>query len=182
MHFHILSYSLFCIFHHNNVSANRQKITLIWKFFWIFFFLLISIIDKNWQNLTQSYKIGKNLPKTMLFRNIVLIFSLEKPSQLENRVVKEPCKRSTACTYIYKKFLDTLCHAHSGARKGNFFVSLLAWKGYERRSKRKKIPFVSCSKRTFDISIFLPRHQLQTLTFLVTIFLKRDQFLFDSNK
>ena len=33
----------------------------------------------------------------MLFRNIVLIFNLEKPCYLENCVVREPCKQRTAC-------------------------------------------------------------------------------------
>ena len=33
----------------------------------------------------------------MLFRNIALIFSLEKPCYLENRVVREPCKWRSAC-------------------------------------------------------------------------------------
>ena len=36
----------------------------------------------------------------MLFRNIALIFSLERPCYLENRVVREPCKRRSACTLI----------------------------------------------------------------------------------
>ena len=38
----------------------------------------------------------KNLPKTVLFRGIVLIFSLEKLCFLENRVVRELCKQRTA--------------------------------------------------------------------------------------
>ena len=34
----------------------------------------------------------------MLFRNIALIVSLEKPCYLEYRVVREPCKQRSACT------------------------------------------------------------------------------------
>ena len=48
-------------------------------------------IDKNSQNFIKIW------PKTVLFRNIALIFSLEKPCYLENRVVREPCKRRSAC-------------------------------------------------------------------------------------
>ena len=35
--------------------------------------------------------------KTVLFRSIALIFSFVKPCYLENCVVREPCKRRTAC-------------------------------------------------------------------------------------
>ena len=49
----------------------------------------------------KSYKKSQNLlkvlPKTVLCRNIALIFSLEKLCYLENRVVREPCKRRSAC-------------------------------------------------------------------------------------
>ena len=48
-------------------------------------------IDKKSQNFIKIW------PKTLLFRNIALIFSLEKPCYLENRVVREPCKQRTAC-------------------------------------------------------------------------------------
>ena len=41
-------------------------------------------IHKNLQKKTQN--LLKVLPKTVLFRNIALIFSLEKPCYLENRV------------------------------------------------------------------------------------------------
>ena len=34
----------------------------------------------------------------MLFRNIALISSLEKLCYLKNRVVREPCKRRSACS------------------------------------------------------------------------------------
>jgi hypothetical protein len=37
----------------------------------------------------------------MLFRNIALIFSLEKLCYLENRVVREPCKRRSACIIVW---------------------------------------------------------------------------------
>jgi len=51
--------------------------------------------------LTKIYKKSQNLlkvlPKTVLFRNIALIFNLEKPCYLENRVVREPCKQRSAC-------------------------------------------------------------------------------------
>ena len=46
----------------------------------------------------KSQNLLKVLPKTVLFRNIALIFSSEKPCYLENRVVREPCKRRSACT------------------------------------------------------------------------------------
>jgi hypothetical protein len=36
----------------------------------------------------------------VLFRNIALIFSLENPCYLENRVVREPGKQRTACTTL----------------------------------------------------------------------------------
>ena len=40
----------------------------------------------------------------MLFRIIALIFSLEKPCYLENHVVREPCKRRSACICIFFPF------------------------------------------------------------------------------
>jgi hypothetical protein len=49
-----------------------------------------------------------------LFRNIVLIFSLEKPCYLENRVVREPCKVRTA--YI-RKFAKIKDHVRTIATK-----------------------------------------------------------------
>ena len=52
-------------------------------------------IHKKLQKKSQN--LLKVLPKTVLFRNIALIFSLEKPCYLENRVVREPCKRRSAC-------------------------------------------------------------------------------------
>ena len=52
---------------------------------------------ENSQKVTKkSQNLLKVLPKTVLFRNIALIFSLEKPCYLENRVVREPCKRRSA--------------------------------------------------------------------------------------
>ena len=59
-------------------------------------------IEKNWQKLTKIDKNSQNFikiwPKIVLFRNIALIFSLEKPCYLENCVVREPCKRRSAVT------------------------------------------------------------------------------------
>ena len=52
-------------------------------------------IHKKLQKKSQN--LLKVLPKTVLFRNIALIFSFEKPCYLENRVVREPCKQRTAC-------------------------------------------------------------------------------------
>ena len=45
----------------------------------------------------KSQNLLKVLQKTVLFKNIALIFNLEKPCYLENRVVREPCKRRSAC-------------------------------------------------------------------------------------
>ena len=39
--------------------------------------------------------------KTVLFRNIAQIFSIEKPCYLENYVVKKPCKRRTTCSFFF---------------------------------------------------------------------------------
>ena len=56
------------------------------------------LLYESSQNVTKkSQNLLKVLPKTVLFRNIALIFSLEKPCYLENRVVREPCKRRSAC-------------------------------------------------------------------------------------
>ena len=55
-------------------------------------------IHKKLQKKSQN--LLKVLPKTVLFRNIALISSLEKPCYLENRVVRELCKRRSACTRI----------------------------------------------------------------------------------
>ena len=53
---------------------------------------------ENSQKVTKkSQNLLKVLPKTVLFRNIALIFSLEKQCYLENRDVREPCKKRTAC-------------------------------------------------------------------------------------
>ena len=87
-------------------------------FYCAFFIILILVgIDKKENQFGNNLewfhsfdmkihkKLQKNLlkvlPKTMLFRNIALIFSLEKPCYLENRAVREPCKRRSACTYQY---------------------------------------------------------------------------------
>ena len=55
-------------------------------------------IHKKFKKKQKKPKnLSKFLPKTVLFRNIALSFSLEKPYYLENRVVRESCKRRTAC-------------------------------------------------------------------------------------
>ena len=46
----------------------------------------------------KSQNLLKVLSKTVLFRNIALIFNLKKPCYLENRVVREPCKQRSVCT------------------------------------------------------------------------------------
>ena len=51
----------------------------------------------------KSQNLLKVLPKTVLFRNIALIFSLEKQCYLENRVFRELCKRRRACTKLFQK-------------------------------------------------------------------------------
>ena len=48
----------------------------------------------------KSQNLLKVLPKTVLFRNIALVFSLENLRYLENRVVREPCKRRSACIQL----------------------------------------------------------------------------------
>ena len=74
-----------------NFSGNWWKRKSILKYFFRF----------NW-NIVKSRKILWNLTKkAVLFRIIVLIFSLEKPRYLENCVVREPCKWRTACIYIF---------------------------------------------------------------------------------
>ena len=50
-------------------------------------------IHKKLQKKSQN--LLKVLPKTVLFRNIAPIFSLEKLCYLESRVVREPCKQKT---------------------------------------------------------------------------------------
>ena len=50
------------------------------------------------KKLQKTQNLSKILTKTVLFRNIALIFSLEKPCYLENRVVREPCKQRNTCT------------------------------------------------------------------------------------
>ena len=46
----------------------------------------------------------------MLFRNIARIFSLEKSCYLENRVVRELCKRRSACNNFFGENFDFLPH------------------------------------------------------------------------
>ena len=48
----------------------------------------------------KSQNLLKVLPNTVLFRNIALIFNSVKPCYLENQVVREPCKRWSACISI----------------------------------------------------------------------------------
>ena len=97
MHFYILSYALLCIFIISMLVGINKKQNQYGKCLEQF----ISFDIKNWQKLTKSHKIW---PKTVLFRNIALIFSLEKPVYLENLIVREQCKRRTACTYYFGIF------------------------------------------------------------------------------
>ena len=75
-------------------------------------------IHKKLQKKSQN--LLKVLPKTVLFRNIALIFSLEKPCYLENRVVREPCKRRSACSLdtkykiYYLKYLNSRGQGQTG--------------------------------------------------------------------
>ena len=66
----------------------------IWKKIWNDFIPLIKKFTKIYK---KSQNLLKVLPKTVLFRNTALIFSLEKLCYLENRVVREPCKQRSAC-------------------------------------------------------------------------------------
>ena len=67
-------------------------------------------IHKKLQKKSQN--LLKVLPKTVLFRNIALIFSLEKPCYLENRVTREPRKRRSACIcfQIISKYSGMVCY------------------------------------------------------------------------
>ena len=57
---------------------------------------------ENSQKVTKkSQNLLKVLPKTVLFRNIALIFSLEKTMLFRKPCCWEPCKRRSACTYQY---------------------------------------------------------------------------------
>ena len=63
----------------------------------------------------------------MLFRNIALIFSLEKPCYLENSVVKEPCKRRTACIRKFTKIKDkkrTIASIILGEYKDHYYQEI----------------------------------------------------------
>jgi len=77
-------------------------------------------IHKKLQKKSQT--LLKVLPKTVLFRNIALIFSLEKPCYLENRVVREPCKRRSACTIVF--CLDSFVNVLEGGRQRKLVISL----------------------------------------------------------
>ena len=83
---------------------------------------------ENSQKVTKkSQNLLKVLPKTVLFRNIALIFSLEKPCYLENRVVREPCKRRSVCTYFWQlssTFLDKIILYVIAIRILQGFISL----------------------------------------------------------
>ena len=71
------------------------------------------------------------------FRNIALIFSLEKPCYLGNRVVREPCKRRTACTnFNIERYLMLLFESMS-----NFF---------SRRIKNSKVETGNTSMSTVN--------------------------------
>jgi len=79
-------------------------------------------IDKNWQNPQNFIKIW---PKTVLFRNITLISSLEKPCYLENSVVSEPCKRRTACISWEKE--TNHCNQKQFGIDSDFYIILLSF-------------------------------------------------------
>ena len=49
---------------------------------------------KIWQKPQNLMKFDQ---KNVLLRSIAWIISLEKPCYLENRAVREPCKRRSAC-------------------------------------------------------------------------------------
>ena len=97
MHFHIWSYLLLWIFHYINLSGNRKKMKSIWKKILNDFIPLIKKFTKIYK---KSQNLLKVLQKTVLFRNIALIFNLEKPCYLEYRVVRESCKRRSACIWF----------------------------------------------------------------------------------
>ena len=82
---------------------------------------------ENSQKVTKkSQNLLKVLPKTVLFRNIALIFSLEKPCYLENRVVREPCKRRSACIHnLWDKSLQKKGLHNVTMQKGKSFMNLL---------------------------------------------------------
>ena len=66
---------------------------------------------KNLQIMKFSEFFEKIGQKTVLFRKIARIFSLEKPCYLENRVVREPCKRRSACSCLnLSSFFAENCH------------------------------------------------------------------------
>ena len=70
------------------------------------------------QNFIEIYEnqniLWKFNQKTKLFRKIGRIFSLEKPCYLENRVVRDPCKRRTACIILQRS-----------EKRGTFFLTIL---------------------------------------------------------
>ena len=83
----------------------------------------------NMQSLQKPQNVMEIWPKTVLFRKIAQIFSLEKTCYLENRVVREPCKRRTACIIFLSEcpVLGLLCKIlliKSGAEK-----HLFGWSG-----------------------------------------------------
>ena len=71
---------------------------------------------ENSQKFTKKHKSIKILPKTVLVRNIALIFNLEKLRYLEKRVVREPCKRRSACNALILWIKDFSC-----TKNGVFF-------------------------------------------------------------
>ena len=84
-------------------------------------------IHKKLQKKSQN--LLKVLPKTVPFRNIALIFSLKKPCYLENRVVREPCKRRSACKTFLGHSKTFLGHfktflGHSKTFLGRSFLEL----------------------------------------------------------
>ena len=89
-----------------SVGINKKENQFGNNLEWFHFFdmKIHKMLQKKSQNLL------KVLPKTVLSRNIALISSLEKQCYLENRVVREPCKRRNACkTFINSTKNYNLC-------------------------------------------------------------------------
>ena len=113
------------------IKPNLSPCTFIFDhiFYCTFFIILVLVgIDKKENPFRNNlewfhsfdmkmYKKSQNLlkvwPKIVLFRNIVLIFNLEKPWYLENRVVREPCKRRSACTMDLSISRQMFVHCYS---------------------------------------------------------------------
>ena len=72
----------------------------------------------------MSKKKEKSKIKTVLFRSITRIWALKKPCYLENRVVREPRKRRSACIWTKMKIISPLCIRH---KKKTFYQSMVFW-------------------------------------------------------